>query len=55
MVLKDPYLSPTSPTTADDNLITSTESEIGRPIRFTFIYYIGPILYYMFLLVNSTS
>ena len=29
MNLKDPYWSPTSPTT-DDNLITSAESEIGR-------------------------
>jgi len=29
MRLKDPYWSPTSPTTADDNLITSTESETG--------------------------
>ena len=29
MGLKDPYWSPTSPTAAEDNLITSTESEIG--------------------------
>jgi len=29
MGLKDPYWSPTSPTTADHNLITSTESETG--------------------------